>query len=47
MKLRKTVRRDGVEDEIMMQNDICAERIQYEESMMTLTDIRYLIRSLL
>jgi hypothetical protein len=51
MKLRKTVRRDGVEDEIMMENDNCAETIQYEESMMTLTDIRYhyeyLIRSLL
>ena len=41
MKLRKTVRRDGVEDEVMMENDNYAETIQYEEFMMTLTDIRY------
>jgi hypothetical protein len=50
MKLRNTARRDGVEDEVMMENDICAEKIRYEESMMTLTDRRYhyeyLIRSL-
>jgi len=41
MKSRKTVRRDRVEDEVMMENDINAETIQYEESMKTLTDIRY------
>ena len=39
--IKKTVRRDRVEDEIMMENDIYAETVQYEESMMTLNDIRY------
>ena len=30
-----------MEDEVMMENDIYAETIPYEESMMTLIDIRY------
>jgi hypothetical protein len=41
MKLRKTVRRERVEDEVMMENDYQARIIQFQEFMMTLNDIRY------